>query len=161
RPRGGAGVQQPRRPASRHQGGEVSDAVTDAGRRIPAYLHVGTRSQQTIEIALLNGFDGVVLDLQPGELDLDSTSVLQRPVPDSLNRTLVRVPSLEPGVIGTIMDAGAGGIIAPCVESAEEAAAVVAAAKFAPVGGRSLGPMRPGLYAGPSATTSANQAVRA
>lgn len=139
----------------------MSGAVTDEGRRVPAYMHVGTRSQQTIEIALFNGFDGVVLDLQHGELDLGTTSVLLRSVPDSLNRTLVRVPSLEPGVIGTVLDAGAGGIIAPCVESAEEAAAVVAAAKFAPVGGRSLGPMRPGLYAGPSATTSANQAVRA
>ena len=114
----------------------------------PVYLHVAIRSQHVAEAALFAGFDGVVLDLQHGELDLGTTSVLLRSIPDSLARTLVRVPSLEPGVIGTVLDAGAGGIIAPCVESAEEAAALVAASKYAPVGGRSLGPMRAGLYAG-------------
>lgn len=134
---------------------------------VPAYLHVGTRSQQVAEAALFSGYDGVVLDLQHGELDLGTTAVLLRSVPDSLARTLVRVPSLEPGVIGTVLDAGAGGIIAPCVESAAAAEAVVAASKFAPIGGRSLGPMRPGLYApgdgsyGSAPTEIANARVRA
>ncbi|TWG94998.1 4-hydroxy-2-oxoheptanedioate aldolase [Nocardioides sp. J9] len=127
--------------------------------RVPAYLHVGTRSQQVVETALHAGFDGVVLDLQHGELDLGSTSTILRSVPGCVERTLVRVPSLEPGVIGTVLDAGAGGIIAPCVESAEEAAAVVAATKFAPVGARSLGPRRPGLYDDADPTGDANWRV--
>jgi 4-hydroxy-2-oxoheptanedioate aldolase len=127
--------------------------------RVPAYLHIGTRSQHIAEAALFAGFDGIVLDLQHGELDLGTTQVLLRSVPDPLTRTLVRVPSIEPGVIGTVLDSGAGGIIAPCVETVEQARALVAATKYAPLGGRSLGPMRAGLYAGSGEYGSAPTAV--
>ena len=98
---------------------------------VPAYLHVGTRSQHVAEAALWAGYDGLVLDLQHGELDLGTTQVLLRSVPDPLDRTLVRVPSIEPGVIGTVLDAGAGGVIAPCIETVGEARALVAATKYA------------------------------
>ena len=133
---------------------------------VPAFLHVGTRSQHVAEAALWAGYDGLVLDLQHGELDLGTTQVLLRSVPDPLDRTLVRVPSIEPGVIGTVLDAGAGGVIAPCIETVVEARALVAATKYAPLGGRSLGPMRPGLYAGSgeygsAPTDVANSRIRA
>lgn len=127
----------------------------------PVYLHVGAPSLTLVEVALAQGYDGVILDMQHGELDLASATRIIRSVPNSLARTLVRVPSADTGTIGAVLDAGAGGIIAPTVESAEAARAIVRATKFAPVGGRSLGPMRPGLYAGPSPTESANAAVRA
>ena len=131
-----------------------------------AYLHVGTRSQHVAEAALHAGFDGIVVDLQHGELDLGATQILLRSVPDPLNRALVRVPSVEAGVIGTVLDAGAGGVIAPCVESVEQARVLVAATKYAPLGARSLGPVRPGLYAGSGEygeppTAVANTRVRA
>jgi len=140
--------------------------VSASSGQVPAYLHIGTRSQHIAEAALFAGFDGVVLDLQHGELDLGTTQILLRSIPDPLTRTLVRVPSIEPGVIGTVLDSGAGGIIAPCVESVEEAQALVAATKYAPLGGRSLGPMRSGLYAGDgdygsAPTQVANDRVRA
>lgn len=50
---------------------------------------------------------------------------------------LVRVPSLEGHYANRLLDAGALGIIAPHVGSAEEARAVVQACKFAPMGERS------------------------
>ena len=50
---------------------------------------------------------------------------------------LVRVPSLEGHYANRLLDAGALGIIAPHVGSAEEARAVVKACKFAPEGERS------------------------
>lgn len=127
----------------------------------PVYLHVGAPSHTLVEVALAQGYDGLILDMQHGELDLASATRLIRSIPNSLARTLVRIPSIDSGLIGAVLDAGAGGIIAPSVESAEAARAVVHATKFAPVGGRSLGPMRPGLYAGPQPTASANEAVRA
>lgn len=126
----------------------------------PAYLHLSTRSLLLAEHALASGFDGVVIDMQHGEHDLGSATALIRSVPGSLTRTLVRVPRIDSGIIGTVLDAGAGGIIAPTVESAAEAAALVAAAKFPPAGGRSLGPQRPGLYPGPDPLAAANAAVR-
>ncbi|WP_329254662.1 aldolase/citrate lyase family protein [Actinoallomurus sp. NBC_01490] len=127
---------------------------------VPTYLHLSTRSLLMAEHALAGGFDGVVVDMQHGEHDLGSATTLIRSIPGSLSRTLVRVPRIDSGIIGAVLDAGAGGIIAPTVETAAQAAALVAAVKFPPAGGRSLGPLRPGLYAGPSPLAAANDAVR-
>lgn len=127
----------------------------------PVFLHVSGPSHTLVEVALLQGYDGIILDMQHGELDLGSATRLIRAIPGSLERVLVRIPSIDSGLIGCLLDAGAGGVIAPSVETPEQARAVVHAVKFAPVGGRSLGPMRPGLYAGPRMTESANAAVAA
>lgn len=51
---------------------------------------------------------------------------------------LVRVPSLDAHYANRLLDAGALGIIAPHVESAEQARAFVRACKFAPEGERSV-----------------------
>jgi 2-keto-3-deoxy-L-rhamnonate aldolase RhmA len=48
----------------------------------------------------------------------------------------VRVPSIRPEHVGRVLDGGALGVIAPHVGSAEEARAVVRAAKFPPLGER-------------------------
>jgi 2-keto-3-deoxy-L-rhamnonate aldolase RhmA len=49
----------------------------------------------------------------------------------------VRIPERDYGVIGRLLDGGATGIIAPRVETAEEAQKVVNAARFPPRGQRS------------------------
>lgn len=77
---------------------------------------------------------------------------------------IVRVPWNEPGVIGKVLDAGAQGVIVPMVNSAAEAAACVAAARYAPIGGRSWGPAlvaprKAGDLAGYRAWADANTAV--
>jgi 2-keto-3-deoxy-L-rhamnonate aldolase RhmA len=51
---------------------------------------------------------------------------------------LVRVPAHEAHPIGRLLDAGAMGIIAPHVENADEARAIVAACRFPPGGVRSV-----------------------
>jgi 4-hydroxy-2-oxoheptanedioate aldolase len=58
---------------------------------------------------------------------------------------LVRVPWNEPGIIGKVLDGGAQGVIAPMVNTREQALALVAAAKYPPAGSRSNGPIRAGL----------------
>jgi 4-hydroxy-2-oxoheptanedioate aldolase len=55
---------------------------------------------------------------------------------------MVRVGGNEPATIGRALDAGAAGVIVPLVNSAEEAARAVAAAKYPPAGIRSYGPGR-------------------
>ncbi|WP_461004111.1 HpcH/HpaI aldolase family protein [Streptomonospora sediminis] len=62
---------------------------------------------------------------------------------------LVRVESNEPAGIGRALDAGAGGVIVPMVDTAEDAAAAVAATRYPPHGVRSYGPMRAMLRIGP------------
>jgi 2-keto-3-deoxy-L-rhamnonate aldolase RhmA len=53
---------------------------------------------------------------------------------------LVRVPAVEHRLISAVLDAGAMGVMAPMIESVEQAEAVVLAAKYPPAGRRGLGP---------------------
>ncbi|MFE7632058.1 HpcH/HpaI aldolase/citrate lyase family protein [Kocuria sp. NPDC057446] len=62
---------------------------------------------------------------------------------------IVRVEANNAAVIGQALDAGARGVIVPMVDTAEEAAAAVRAARYPGVGARSYGPMRSGLRVGP------------
>jgi 4-hydroxy-2-oxoheptanedioate aldolase len=55
---------------------------------------------------------------------------------------VVRVPCNEPSTIGRALDRGAAGVIVPMVDTAEEAAAAVAACHHPPRGTRSYGPTR-------------------
>ena len=55
---------------------------------------------------------------------------------------LVRVAGLDPILIKQALDAGAAGIVVPCIETAEQAKAAVAAARFPPRGRRGCGPGR-------------------
>jgi 2-keto-3-deoxy-L-rhamnonate aldolase RhmA len=51
---------------------------------------------------------------------------------------LVRVPSVDPPLVTRVLDGGALGIIAPHVETPEEARALVEVCRFPPVGRRTL-----------------------
>jgi 4-hydroxy-2-oxoheptanedioate aldolase len=56
--------------------------------------------------------------------------------------SFVRVQWNEPGTIMKALDAGAGGVIVPMVNSPEEARSVVGACRYPPDGIRSMGPTR-------------------
>jgi 4-hydroxy-2-oxoheptanedioate aldolase len=62
---------------------------------------------------------------------------------------LVRVEANNATPIGRALDAGAAGVIVPLVDTADDAARAVSAAKYPPLGIRSYGPMRSGLRVGP------------
>ncbi|MGC4942579.1 HpcH/HpaI aldolase family protein [Kribbella sp. DT2] len=62
---------------------------------------------------------------------------------------LVRVEANNATPIGRALDAGATGVIVPLVDTAEDAAYAVRAAKYPPSGIRSYGPTRGGLRIGP------------
>jgi len=55
---------------------------------------------------------------------------------------LVRVPWNETSAIALALDAGAAGVIVPCVDTPEQAGRAVQAAKFPPLGNRSYGGRR-------------------
>ncbi|MDA0565667.1 hypothetical protein LG943_15270 [Streptomonospora sp. S1-112] len=63
---------------------------------------------------------------------------------------LVRVEANDAAAIGRALDAGAGGVIVPMVDTPEDAAAAVSATRYPPHGTRSYGPMRSGLRIGPT-----------
>jgi 4-hydroxy-2-oxoheptanedioate aldolase len=98
-----------------------------------------------VEILAEVGFDWICLDTQHGlmgrsELDsmLGVTGAARAP-------TFVRAGWNEPWQIMQLLDAGAQGVIVPMINSGAEAAAVVDACRYPPVGHRSWGPTRAAL----------------
>jgi 2-keto-3-deoxy-L-rhamnonate aldolase RhmA len=103
------------------------------------------RTAQGPEQFAAAGYDYIGFDCQHGYLDdAEAASQLRRfeHVPIA---TAVRLPTADPAPIGRVLDAGADAVIIAMIESAEQAAAAVAATRYAPEGVRSFGPLRPGL----------------
>lgn len=96
------------------------------------------------------GYDYVGFDVQHGYLDDADVALLLRRLEHVPIATAVRLPSADPAPIGRVLDAGADAVIIAMVESADQAAAAVAAAKFPPAGIRSFGPLRPSLGIDPA-----------
>ena len=93
------------------------------------------------------GYDYVGFDAQHGYIDdADIASMLRRleHVPIA---TAVRLPDADVAPIGRVLDAGADAIIVAMIESADQAAAAVAATRYPPAGSRSFGPLRASLGA--------------
>jgi 4-hydroxy-2-oxoheptanedioate aldolase len=100
------------------------------------------------------GYDYVGFDAQHGYLDdADIAGILRRleQVPIA---TAVRLPNADPAPIGRVLDAGADAVFIAMVESADQAAAAVAATRYAPAGIRSFGPLRASLGLDPAAHES-------
>jgi len=88
-------------------------------------------------------WDWLWLDGQHGELDQGNARQMVRAC-DLIGRaSFLRVPGQEYSTIGKGLDAAPTGLIVPCVNTPEQAAAVVQAGKFAPTGNRSYGGRRP------------------
>jgi 4-hydroxy-2-oxoheptanedioate aldolase len=98
------------------------------------------------EVMAQCGFDSVTVDLQHGVQDYQSMVACFQAMQAHPVTPLVRVPWNETGIIGKVLDAGAGGVICPMVNTRAQAEAFVAAAKYPPRGIRSNGPIRAGMY---------------
>lgn len=88
------------------------------------------------------GFDWICLDRQHGMIDDGATSSMIQALDGTGTPTFVRVTENGTHAIGSVLDAGAVGVVVPMVESPEDAARAVAAACYPPLGRRSWGPMR-------------------
>lgn len=106
-----------------------------------------------------SGVDAVIIDMQHGSATLDDMLGLVASIEVRGAETFVRVPSIDAGLIGRLLDAGATGIITPLVESAAQAQALVAALRYPPEGSRSFGPRIPALRFGPDYFNTANGGI--
>jgi 4-hydroxy-2-oxoheptanedioate aldolase len=94
----------------------------------------------TVEILSLQGFDAVALDMQHGGHNEDSVLRSILPVQKAGKPPLVRVPVGRFDMASRALDFGAEGVIAPMVNTIEDAQRFAAAMKYPPVGERSWGP---------------------
>lgn len=99
----------------------------------------------TAEITARQPVDYVCVDTQHGVIDYAQSAGMIQAIELTGGTPIVRVPWNEPGIIGKTLDAGAHGVIVPMVNTREQAEAVVRAARYAPDGTRSWGPVMAGL----------------
>lgn len=86
------------------------------------------------------GFGAVALDMQHGVIDFLAATRAIPLVAAAGKPCIPRIPLGEFGTASRLCDAGASGIIAPMINSVEDARRFAAAVKFPPVGERSWGP---------------------
>jgi 4-hydroxy-2-oxoheptanedioate aldolase len=107
------------------------------GSRLAA---LGVRSSRTADIARIaraTGHQAIWIDLEHSTIPIDTAASICAVALDIGLAPFVRVPEREYGVIGRLLDGGVLGIIAPRVETVEEAEDIVAACRFPPLGHRS------------------------
>jgi 4-hydroxy-2-oxoheptanedioate aldolase len=98
------------------------------------------------EVIAQCGFDSVTVDMQHGVQDYLSMVQCFQAMNGHPVTPMVRVPWNEPGIIGKVLDGGAYGVICPMINTPQEAKNLVAYSKYPPMGVRSNGPIRSGLY---------------
>lgn len=101
-----------------------------------ALLH--SRTPDVPAIAAACGYDAVYVDLEHTSTSLDTAQMLCASALGAGISGLVRVPSHDPSVIARVLDGGAVGVIVPHINSKDEAEGVVRAARFPPIGNRSI-----------------------
>jgi 4-hydroxy-2-oxoheptanedioate aldolase len=88
-----------------------------------------------------SGFDYICIDLQHGLASPGGLVPLLQILRNTPAAVFVRVPADSDDLMMRALDLGADGVIAALVNTAEQAAATVAACRYPPLGGRSWGPL--------------------
>lgn len=94
------------------------------------------------ELLARDGFPVVSLDQQHGLFDVGAVQIGIAAVRAAGAAAMVRVPLGDFASVSRVLDFGAEGVIAPMINTVDDARAFAAAAKFPPLGERSWGPTR-------------------
>src|SRR5271168_5014749 len=86
-----------------------------------------------------SGLPWLTVDIEHSLVDWETATHMFATIADAGCTALARVPANRHDHIKRVLDNGAHGVVVPMVNSREEALAAVAAAKFPPVGNRSVG----------------------
>lgn len=97
---------------------------------------------EAAEMMARSRFEGVLVDLQHGLAGLTDAQRMIGVIAMSGKPAMVRIPVGDFASASRALDFGAQAIIAPMINSVDDAKAFVAAVKYPPVGERSYGPFR-------------------
>ncbi len=111
-----------------------------------------TSTDWTLTEALSDLCDLIFLDLEHSAIHMETMQAHAIAVKNSDAALLVRTPRNDPAWIKPILDAGADGIIAPMIRSADDVKRLVDACLFPPQGTRGFGPRRANQFGGYPAT---------
>ena len=124
----------------------MRDIWSKGGTALGAWLFM--REPLVAEAAALEGYDYVCIDMQHGLQSFEHTVTMLYAMARTPTTPIVRVPWNEPGIIGRVLDAGAGGVIIPMENTEADAEAAVRACFYGPKGSRSMGPVGVSARAG-------------
>lgn len=85
------------------------------------------------------GWDWLTLDMEHSAIDWSQATSIFGCIADAGCVPLARVPEGSHHYIKRVLDAGAWGIVVPMVDTVEQARTAIRAAKYPPVGNRSIG----------------------
>jgi len=110
-------------------------ARAEAGERLIGVL-LRMPGEELVEMAAIAGFDFVLVDCEHGPADI--VALRQHLAVAAVHRVpvVVRVGENDSGMILRALDQGAQGILAPHLDSAADARALVSAAHYPPIGTR-------------------------
>ena len=109
-----------------------------------AYIVAGLTNADDIDAFGPNGYDGVWLEGEHGNVDATNLGNLTRACDLWSMTSVVRVNRNDQGLIYRTLDCGAMGIVVPHVNTKSEAQNVVDGGKFAPIGHRGMFTSRQG-----------------
>lgn len=115
-------------------------AVVAGWLQIPGALHA--------EALARCGYDAVVIDLQHSPIDFNAAVAMIGAIEQGGAEPIVRVKWNTPSEIMQLLDMGAYGVIAPMINTAEDARLLASSLHYAPRGERSFGPRRPSMRFG-------------
>lgn len=118
-----------------------------------------SRTADVVRIAATTGHHAVMIDLEHSTMSVDLAAQLCATASDLGMTPLVRVPELEYGAIGRLLDGGAHGLVFPRIETPAQALLVSRACRFAPQGQRSQLTMVPQLGMRPTAAKTLNETL--
>ena len=95
---------------------------------VGSWLNIGSPTSAETLAAL--GFDWLCVDMEHGQIDLETLAAMLAAVGRYPVAPLARIPGITKGAIECVPDAGAWGFVAPDVRSREEVELMVAAAKY-------------------------------
>lgn len=84
------------------------------------------------------GFEFGILDCEHGSFDAETVAAMANVAAGTAVDLWVRVPAIAREYVGRYLDAGATGIVAPMVDSVEQAQALVQMTRYPPVGTRGI-----------------------
>lgn len=98
-------------------------------------------SPSIVEVIGHAGLDFVIVDLEHGEFGIAAIPDLCRAADASGLHTIVRAATNDPVMIGKSLDFGASAVLVPHIDTAADASAAVAAARYPPTGTRGAYPV--------------------
>lgn len=113
----------------------------------------------TAELFAKSAYDAVCLDMQHGAAELCDVPAIIQAIELHQAMPFIRLAELQAATIMKVLDMGAEGLICPLINTADDAAQLVAASSYPPLGGRSFGAVRGRMKGADDYLATANQQI--